>query len=195
MKRKPTAPIRTAAQLRTLASPVVHDLLQALRTGGPATIADLGPRVGRPANSLHYHVRKLVQAGFVRQVGTGRSGARVQAIYDVVAERFVGPSAPQPARLRALTVDLVAALLRRTTRDFARATADPASVTESGPTRNIVADRHSAWLTPTQLGKANRLIDALHDVFTENAGTQQGQLFVLTTVLTPAPAQRKDKKP
>lgn len=185
MKRRAVEPIRTAAQLRTLASPVARALLQALRAS-PATVAELGPRLGRRANSLHYHVRKLRAAGFIHAVGTRRSGARTETIYDVVAERFVGPSAPQPPRLRALTVGVVASLLRQATRDFARATEHPQRVVDAGEGRNVVADRHSAWLTPRQLARANRLIDALHRVFTDNAGKEHGRLYVLTTVLTPA---------
>lgn len=192
MKRRRHAPIRTAAQLEALTSPVTHDLLLAFRSGGPGSVADLGPRIGKRINSLHYHVRKLVAAGFLRQVGSRRSGARTEAIYDIVAERFAGPSAPAPPRLRALTADVVAALLRRAARDFGQAIGSPDSVEESGPRRNVVATRYSAWLTASDLARANRLIDELHELFENNAGKQQGNLHVLTTVLTPA-AARKDQ--
>lgn len=192
MKRKATTPIRTAEQLRTLTSPVVRELIQALRSSGPATVAELGPRLGRRANSLHYHMKKLVAGGFVHAVGSRRSGARTEAVYDVTADRFVGPSAPRPAELRALTVDMVASLLRQTTRDFARATDQPAGVVDAGAGRNVVADRHSAWLTPAQLAKANRLIDELHRVFTESTASGRGQLYALTTVLTPVQSRKAE---
>jgi len=191
MKRKAAAPIHTARQLQALASPVGRELLQALRCGGPATVAELGPRLGRRANSLHYHVRKLVAAGLLQPVDSRRSGARTQTVYDVVADRFVGPSAPRQPRLRALTVDVVASLLRQSTRDFTRGTSRPADVVDTGAGRNVVADRHSAWLAPRQLARVNRLIDELHQVFRENTGTQQGRLYALTTVLTPLD-HRKD---
>ena len=90
-KRKKRAPLRSAGQLRALASPVSLEIIEALQTGGPATVSELGPRMGRRANSLHYHIRKLTDVRLVQQVATRRSGARTEAIHDVAAQTFRGP--------------------------------------------------------------------------------------------------------
>jgi predicted transcriptional regulator len=183
--RRQTGRIRTAEQLQVLSAPATVEVLEALQAGGPATAAELGPRLGRRSNSLHYHVRKLAQAGMVEQVDTRRSGARTEAVYDVTADTFIGPSATRNRKVRQAAVDAVAALLRLATRNFARAAERPESLTETGRYRNIIAVRSKAWLTRKQLAEVNEHVDAITKIFDENHGTQRGSLYAMTTVLTP----------
>jgi len=185
-KRKKTASIRTIDQLRVLASPVSIEIIHALRGGGPATVAELGPRLGREASSLHYHIRKLTCVGFVHETGTRRSGARTEAIHDVVADGFCGPSVPKNPKRRKLANDAVASLLRLATRNFAQASERPDALSEDGPCRNILAGRYKAWLTLRQLTEVNRHLDALLQIFLANNAAPRGQLCVLTMVLSPA---------
>ncbi len=185
MKRKKTAPIETVAQMRIATSPTTHEVLEALQLGGPASVAELGPRLGRRANSLHYHVGKLLKAKMVVRVGSRRSGARTQAIFDVVADQFVGPSASSDKHLQEATNEAVSAMLRVSSRDFIRAAEDPESLSDEGPQRNILADRLKSWLTPEQLREANEHVDALVEIFRSSPNNNNGQLHVLTMVMSP----------
>ncbi|MEE9128907.1 MAG: helix-turn-helix domain-containing protein [Phycisphaerales bacterium] len=190
-KRKEEIPIRTAKQIRILTSAVSIEIIHVLRIGGPATVGQLGPRLGRKANSLHYHVRKLISAGFIRKTGAGRSGARTEAIYDVTAELFSGPSAPKNPKLRKLNNDAVATILRLAARNFAHATERPADLTDWGKYCNIAVGRYKAWLTRPQLAEVNKHLDALRQIFLESNQNQRGDLCAITVVLTPVDHDRR----
>ncbi len=185
MGRKKTAPIQTEAQHRIAASPATLEVLEALQLGGAATVAELGPRLGRKANSLHYHIRKLLKTDLVVIVGTRRSGARTETIYDVVADRFVGPTAPADERLQKIINGAVSSLLRASDRDFTHATANCKALVDEGPHCNIFADRIKARLTSEQLLQVNEHVAALRQIFQSNYTDQQGQLHVMTMVLSP----------
>ncbi len=184
-KRKKRATIRTAAQLRALASPVSIEVIQMLRTGGAATVAELGPRLGRKANSLHYHIRKLARAGFIRKIGARRSGARTEASYDVTAEIFRYENAPENPRLRKHVNDIVAAMLRLAMRNFARASQRPQEVREGGAHANILADRYKGRLTRPQLAEVNHHLRAAREILISSCRSRRGELCTLTVVLTP----------
>ena len=187
MKRKAELRITTAEQLKLIRSPTAIDIVQALRQRGPATVSELGQRIGKRPNSCHYHVAKLVKAGFVQAVDTRRSGARTETIYDVVANQFVGPNAPKSPALRQTTREAVAGLLRLAARQFSRATECPEQLCEEGPKRNILVTRHAARLTSSQLAAVNRHFRAVEKIFLENSGSSSGQLCAATLVLTPLP--------
>ena len=77
-RRKPTW-IRSADQPLTFVFPVSIEIIQAIHTDGPTSVANPGPRRGRKSISLHYHLNKLKQAGFLGEVGTRRSDAQTQS--------------------------------------------------------------------------------------------------------------------
>ena len=184
MARKRIARINTPEQLRVAAAPARYELLEAIQVGGPVTVAELGPRLGRKANSLHFHIRKLVRVGLVQQVDSRRSGARTEAVYDVIADAFDGLAAPGEAKMRQATNDMIASMLRLAARNYARASERPHKVTQSGPHRNLMAHRHKAWLTKRELAEVNGHLKALTRIFSRNHRPQRGTLFAINLVLT-----------
>ena len=184
--RRKSFPIKTAAQLRVISSPVSFAIVQTLQHLGPGTVRELGPRIGRKPNSLHYHMRKLVNTGMVRKTGTQRSGARIETIYDVTADRFIGSSglSDRPALLRPVN-EGVASLLRLATRNFAKATETSQNLRETGNTRNILARHVTARLTNNQLSELNDCINRIDEIFASSIGSEDGQMCALTMVLTP----------
>jgi DNA-binding transcriptional ArsR family regulator len=61
-------PVRwTAAQLRGLAHPLRLQLLQVLRSDGPATATQLARRLGESSGATSYHLRALHRAGMVEE--------------------------------------------------------------------------------------------------------------------------------
>ncbi len=185
MKRKGTLRIRTPEQLRVLGAPATLEVFESLQSSGPGTMAQVGERLGRKANTLHYHVRKLVRLGLVRAVDTRRSGARTETVYDVVADHFEGPTAPRDPALRKASTDVVASLLRLATRDYMRAAEDPGHLTRNGRHRNILVERHKAWLTPQALADVNRHLRAIQEIAHRHREPGRGQLCAMTVVMTP----------
>lgn len=182
-KRKKTYSLRSVAQLRVVSSPQAFEILEALQLGGPASVGELGPRLGRRANSLHYHVRKLEALGLVEGVGTNRKGARTEVIYDVVADQFVSATVSKEREQRDVTSQAVASMLRLASRDFTRAAEEPTAVSK-GRGRNLLARRKKARLSSAELAKLNRHLDAIDKIFAENCGAEKGTVCVLTAVLT-----------
>jgi hypothetical protein len=178
--------IESARQLRVLASPVCVEIIQALRSSGPATVAQMGPLLGRRSNSLHYHVAKLLGAGFLRKQGQRRSGARIEAAYAVTARAFIGETAPRDPELRRLTKRVVASLLRLANRNYARSLEGGTALVETGPGRTLLVERHKAWLSPTELSRLNRHVEEIRKLFA-SAGSRgrAGKLAAFTMVLTP----------
>ena len=184
-KRKKMMVINTAEQLSALKSPKSMEIVIALRQFGEATVSELGSMLGLRANSLHYHILKLKSAGLIRQTNSKRSGARTEAAYDVVADRFESKSTLADPVLRKLTVETGVALLRLAIRNFTEATNEPKNLSEHGKHRNIWMSRLSARLTSAQLAEVNKHLDAIQDLFCENIGSQKGKPYTLTSLLTP----------
>jgi DNA-binding transcriptional ArsR family regulator len=61
--------------LKALAHPVRMDILEALVVEGPLTASELGQRLGQNPSNCSWHLRKLADHGFVREV-SGRHGRR-----------------------------------------------------------------------------------------------------------------------
>lgn len=193
-KRRKTFPLETAEQLRVISSPVRFAIIQALQHLGPTPVSVLGPRIGKKSNSLHYHIRELIRLGMLRQTGTQRSGARTEAIYDVVADRFVGEDLRRKRELQKATNDTVASLLRTAARDFANASDRADALAEKGKERNIFAQRFAARLTDEQLCEVNECLTRVEQIFTSNIGSEDGRMCALTAVLTPLIIPDEDNK-
>jgi DNA-binding transcriptional ArsR family regulator len=74
------------AVVAALYDPLRYRLFRLLER--PCSVAELAAEVGMPANRLYYHVRRLVEAGIVRQVDARASGRHTERIYGRVADRI-----------------------------------------------------------------------------------------------------------
>ncbi len=127
----------------------------------------------------------------VWEVGTQRSGARTESIYDVTADRFNASGVSKEPALQEPVNKGVAALLRLAGRNFADAASKPEKVSEKGANRNIGAQRHMARLTKKQLSEVNTHIEAIEKIFGANIGSEDGQMISLTLVLAPLNTNEK----
>ncbi len=75
------------AQLGALAHPTRIAILTALRT--PNSAAGVARIISESRQKTHYHVRALLDAHLIRQVGERRSGTFVEQLYQSVAGTFV----------------------------------------------------------------------------------------------------------
>src|SRR5262245_59943954 len=84
-QRLPIFTIRSKAQLAAISSPVRQEILDGVQALGPGSIAEVAKLLGRPADSLYYHVRTLERLGLLVRTGERRNGRRDEALYDVPA--------------------------------------------------------------------------------------------------------------
>ncbi|OFW71503.1 MAG: hypothetical protein A2Y55_11275 [Actinobacteria bacterium RBG_16_68_12] len=74
------------AVVAALYDPLRYKLFRLLET--PRSVSELAAEVGMPSNRLHYHVRRLVARGLVRQVDARTSGKHTERIYGRTATRI-----------------------------------------------------------------------------------------------------------
>lgn len=104
--------VEDPAVLSVLYDPVRYRIFRALEQ--PRTIAELAVELERPANRLYYHVKLLVEAGIVREVGTRARTRHTERVFGRAAERirFTGELEPGSGRglLSAIADELDAAI-------------------------------------------------------------------------------------
>lgn len=186
--------IRSRLALSALASPARQEIVDALEAGGAMTIAELGAQLGKAADALYFHLRRLERAGLVRVVDRRRVGKSVAAVYDVPARPMRIDRAAVPAR----SMDAVAtSILRLGLRDYRRGLQDDHAVL-GGAGRNLWAARHRGWLTPARLGEFNAKLDELMAIITSGRpgpGTSPVAFVMCLTPVRPTRgAARRSKK-
>lgn len=185
--RSTFVPIDRPGQLRALASPLRQELLDVLEAAGPSSIADLAARLGRAADSLYFHVRRLLKVGLVVAVAPSRRGRHTAARYDVVGRPLrIDRAKARPADQHAI----VGGILRLAGRDHRRALGHAHTVT-AGPGRNHWGGRARGWLNARELATANTLLERLVALVRDGRPGKGRQPIALSWVLAPTPPGRR----
>jgi DNA-binding transcriptional ArsR family regulator len=193
-RARPPAVIDSLRQLRALISPARQDLIDTLHALGQASIAELAERLGRPADGLYYHVRALVAAGLVVEIGQRPAGRRDERLYSSLApdRRLELRYRPTHAASATALRRLVGSMLRTAEREFRTGLARPGVVVQ-GRQRELWAARSRGWLSPAELERVNTLLTELGELLMRGPSSSRKQLFNLTWLLAPAdprPARR-----
>jgi DNA-binding transcriptional ArsR family regulator len=174
--------ISNAAQLKALASPVRQELIDLLARTGPASAAELGRLVQRPADGLYYHLRELQRVGLVLSAGTRERAGRREEFFRAIHREPTLRHDPSPGGNTPAVIPIVTSMLRLGIRDFKKGAASP-KVRTQGPRRELWAIRVTGWLSPAQLAEANQRIRALRDVADRRG--PKGKLYAITILLAP----------
>lgn len=168
--------------MRALAAPTRQEIVDVLPRLGTVSVADLSEALGRPADSLYYHLRTLKDVGLVRNAGSRTRNGRSEALIRAVA--------PQMTLCYELgehgnandVVPIIASMLRLGIRDFRRSFRTGA-VSVSGPHRELWALRNTGWLSRKQLSDVNRHIEKIRTVLSRPKPSDR--LYAITIMLTP----------
>lgn len=188
MARIRSALVEDADEIALLASPTRIEIVDTLEALGDAvSVAELAAAVGRPADSLYYHLRQLADGGLIEEEAAPdgrryrsrtRKGDRLRLRYRP------GATANADAVGR-----VAASVLRVARRDFARALADPDTIVE-GPRRELWAARGKGWVDAAELAEINRLLARLMELVQKPATERpRGKLVALSWVLAPVEAK------
>jgi hypothetical protein len=172
-----TGRITGKSAIAALASPVRQEIIDTVEALGSATIAEIAVQLGRPADGLYYHVRRLVRAGLL--VGNG-SGYRTPRPLRLDYDR-------DPAAVRRV----IASMLRIARRDF---DAGFAGATTRGPRRSLWAGRATGWVGVRELAEINTLIARIDKLLHRPRRRDSDQLASWCFVLAPLaarPARRR----
>ena len=174
--------ITKPAHLKALASPIRQELIDLLVRAGPASAAELGRLIQRPADGLYYHLRELRRVGLVASAGVRERAGRREELFRAVHSNPSLRHDPSPGGNSRAVTAIVSSMLRLGIRDFKKGAAS-ADVRTQGPARELWALRVTGWLSPAQLAEANRRINALHHL--PGQRSPKGKLYGLTILITP----------
>ena len=171
--------------------PARIEICESLQVAGPATIATLAERLGRPADSLYYHVRKLIEIGVVEQTeavaGAGAPG-RNGAVYGMTAKWVTMKLDAGSRKSREVWGNGAAAVLRLAQRDV-RAALDSGEARTEGVRRNLWLRRLKVRLDDRELKEINAHLNRIEEILrgcavntTENT---KGRHYAVTMVMTP----------
>lgn len=184
--------IDDARRIAALASPVRQEVVDAAVALGPFSIAELAFRLGRPADALYFHVRRLERVGLLRRVGERGHGRDRAAVYDLPGRPLRIRYGAASSRVRRIGPVLDAAL-RLARRDTRRALARADAVVD-GAARNTWCARARGWLDGRGLRRANRLLGELLAVL-DSGGPRRGAVPVaLVFSLTPLEARSSSRR-
>jgi len=155
---------------------------------GAVSVAELAAALGRPADSLYFHLRVLTRAGLVQRAGSRSRAGGKEALYRTVAPELRLQYEPGKQSNRKAVTAIVASMLRLGSRDFTRAI-ESGDVVVSGPYRELWALRKAGRLTPAQVTNVNESIQNLANTVSARRG--KGRLYAITILLTPLDRQRK----
>ena len=176
--------------MRALAAPTRQEIVDVLPGMGTVSVAELATALGRPADSLYYHLRMLKRVGLVLSAGSRRLNGRRETLFRAVAPEMslcyeLGRKG-NGSQVNAI----IGSMLRLAMRDFSNGfKSGEASV--SGPNRELWALRKTGRLSQEQIGEINRYIEKLTHVMA--APGRKGRLYATTIVLTPL-ARRSDRR-
>jgi len=197
-KRNPTGLIENAAALGTLVSTVRQEIVDTIEAiGGDVAVADIATHLGRPADGLYYHLRRLVDGGILRE-GEDRGDGR---------GRRYGTAAPRGRRVRlkygrgtranrTTVAKVVRGMLRTAERDFDRALRGSGAVGE-GALRDLWASRLKGWVGEADLREINRLLARLSELLMQPREVGRDRLLTLAWVLAPVDDRplRRSRRP
>ena len=177
-------------QIETLSSPARQEILSSVETYGPCSISEIADNLGRPADSLYYHIRKMTRVGLLVDRGSRRARRRDEHLFDVPGRPMVTCEPQGPAAQDAV-LKTTAAMLRLTDRNVQEAFRSGEAVLE-GPDQNVAACRAKGWLNPDERREVLDLMKRVHEIVNRGTTNHDGSdLMAVSMVATPvAPVDR-----
>jgi hypothetical protein len=171
-------------QVRALAVPARQEIVDALLSSGPSTVAEIAAGLGRPADSLYFHTRILKRVGLVVEAETKRRGRRDEVVYDVPGRPMRIVYDLGDGKISDGVIDAIGAMLRITQRDFNEAVAAGTAAVD-GPYRALWGARVKGWITKAELKKVNAHLQAICRLMLSPGRPRGSSLHSATFVIAP----------
>ena len=184
--------IRTAAEWDAINSPVRLEMVVFLIVAGTCAIRELAALIDRPADGLYHHLRKLVRAGLVEEVGTRPVGKRTEKLYRTVARDIAVDRDLMTKRTRDRTVRLFRTILQHAQRTIVAAI-ESGAVVFDGPRANLKFNWLAAWLDDAQMAEIVRHQEAIRQILMDGLQHRHGQLVAVLTYMAPIQRTRGSK--
>lgn len=185
--------IESHEQLEAIALPIRTEIVEVVSYLGPCSIRDLARLMDRKRPLLHFHVAKLVAVGLLLQAGERGEGRRRELLYRTIGgPPYVIYDRDDPFNVE-MTIRYSKNILARAQRQLADSFASGAAITD-GKHRDTHATQMTAWLSRSELARANRMIEELQKLLKPSKEIEGKQLFSLTLGLAPLRPKGIDDK-
>jgi len=184
--------ITRSDQIRALAVPARQEIIDALLCSGPSTVADIAAFLGRPADSLYFHIRILKRLGLVVRAESRRPGGREEKVYDVPGRPMRIDYDLGDRRISAGIVKAIGAMLRITRRDFNDAV-DGGTAAVDGLYRALWGARVKGWITKPELKGVNRRLNEICRIMLSPERRRGSGLHSFTFVITPIEPNTRER--
>jgi DNA-binding transcriptional ArsR family regulator len=174
--------IRDKRQMRALAASTRQEIVDVMPRLGTVSVAELAAALGRPADSLYYHLRVLRRVGLVLSAGARSVNGRPERLFQAVAPEMILQYKLGKNGNGNEINPIIASMLRLGTRDFKRSFRTGKAAV-SGPCRELWALRKTGWLSPSQIAEMNSHLHRLMEI--AGASRRGEKLYALTVLLTP----------
>jgi DNA-binding transcriptional ArsR family regulator len=179
-KRTPIFTIYRDKELGALASSARQEIIDVLAQMGDVSVGELAQTLGRPADTLYYHLRLLQNARLVENAGTRMRQGRPEVLYHA-RNLNIDYEAARQTNDKAL-IGVASSMLRLGIRDFREAVRNNRVVVD-GKQRELWSARKIGRLTKKNLERVNDMIKSLLSAV--SPGSPEGQLYGITVLLTP----------
>jgi len=176
--------IRDGKQMAALRAASRQETMDALASMGCVSVPELAAVLGRPPDSLYYHIRILQEVGLVQDAGVRERDGRKERLFRAVAPNLRLAYVPGSGGNAEEVTAIIDSMLRLTSRNFENAFQNESTVVE-GAHRELWAARTIGWLTKDQLVELNRRITQLLQMMVTSPPRFGEQLFALSVVMTP----------
>src|SRR6202050_4682602 len=147
--------IRSDKQLAALAAAARQEIVDVSEQRGTVPVAELAAALGRPADSLYFHLRALTRVGLARNAGYRARPGGKEALYRTAAPELRVQYKPRDRANRKAVSAIAASMLRLAIRDFRRSF-QRGHVLVSGAHRELWSLRKVGRLSRAQLAQLNR---------------------------------------
>ncbi len=179
-------PITDLAQVEALTSTVRGEIVDIVDLMGPVSVAEIAGVMGRPIDSLYYHVRRLVKVGLLVETARRKAARLEEAVFDLPGRPMFVAYRPSQAEFVRVLIRSIAGMLRMAARDF-KAAFEKGLVRESDRGRNVVHSRALGWFTDDEVMQMRTQIEETITRFRSTVRHRKpnSRLYVLTSILVP----------
>ena len=185
--------ITSHEQLEAMALPIRTEIVEVVSYLGPCSIRELARFMDRKRPVLHFHVSKLVEVGLLLEAEARGEGRRREMLYRTLgAPLYVVYDRDDPFNVE-MTIRYSKNILARAQRQLAASFSSGTAVTD-GKGRDTHATQMTAWLSKSELTRANRLIQELQELMQPTEKITGKRLFSLTLGLAPMHPKGADEQ-
>lgn len=192
MSPRKTHWISSKKQLAELIRPVPYEIRLAMEMLGPCTVSELAEHLGRSAESLYYHIRKLEAVGLIEPSESVVRNRREEIVYRLCADRIrLDLTNRSPSFIDAL-IKGTRTLIRYADRCLSLALCDSETVLTS-QLRECRVVQVSKRLSKDQVKELNAKILELESYLEDIDANSGDKKYLITLVLSPARPSANDE--